>query len=204
MNKNKIFRYLIYILLLSFFLVACSNNKKPEIINSQIKIDRSTPEKILQQSYKFETNMNEKLLTECFYQLKIDVSFLMLKIKSFQVEKISLVKLVKIQQKDNFAVASCMYDTYFSGIKSPRQDVEVVKFIKDTDGWSILNDVNDVKNISQEDSEWLNTTETSQKNYIWTDENIRKILDDQSNFDNTNKAFMEAASKKLEEVSKNK
>lgn len=187
-------------IILSFFLVSCSDNSKPENTNKQVKIDRSSPQKVLEESYKFETDMNSKLLTECFYKLKIDVSVLMLKIKNFNVKNISLVKIVKIEQNANFAIASCEYNTYFSGIKDPRQDVEVVKFIKDNEGWHILNNIGDVGDISKEDNSWIASTETNQKNFIWTNEATRKVMDSQLIFDETNKAFMDTGSSKQEQA----
>ena len=197
MKKSRIFIYLTYMFLLLIILVSCSSDAKLESKYNQVKIDKSSPQKIIEESYKFETKINAKLLAQCFYQLKSDVSFLMLKIKCFNVEKVSLTKLAKIEQKDNFAVASCVYSTYFSGIITPRQDIEVVKFIKDKDGWCILSNVDDVINISEEDRAWLNSTEIKQKNYIWTDESTRKVLDSQTDFDESNKKIMEAGSEKL-------
>lgn len=187
-------------LLLLILLPACSNSKKPESEIKQFKIDRSSPQKIIEESYDLETKMNTKLLAQCFYLFKSDASFLVLKIKSFSVEKISLVKIAKIEKNGDFAVASCVYNTYFSGIKDPRQDVEVVKFIKNKDGWFILNNAEDVNDLSVEYKAWLDNTEMKQKNFIWTDENTRKILDSQADFDETNKKFMEAGSRKLKEV----
>lgn len=187
------------ILLLGILFMSCKVQVNVTQNNNIDKIDKSSPQKIINEFYNAETNMDETNLKQFFYLSKVDTSQIKLKIKCFKVKRITLDKVIKIENKDNVSVVTCSYSTFFNGIDLPRMDLEVIKLVKVSKDWTIVIDVNSVAVISDEVKQWAENTEQQQQVDVWNSVNAKTILDSQESFDDKNKAFMEQGSKKLQE-----
>lgn len=193
---------LLFIIFCVSLLISCKakaiipSKSSPELF----KVDRSSQENLLVQFYKAETTKSPEVLKEFFYLKAADTSIIKLKVKCFNINKIVLNKVIKSEGKGNFAVVSSSFSTYFTGIEMPRRNLEIIKFIKTSEGWSIIANSEDLKDTSEEDKNWIMNTENQQKIDIWNSSMASEILDNQSIFDEDNKVFMEKASLTFKET----
>jgi hypothetical protein len=193
---------LLFIIFLGIFLILSKDKgTMPESID-KFKIDRSDPEKLIEQFYNGEKNLDETLLKQFFYGSKEDISMIKLKIKCFDINTITLDKIIKIEEKDKLVVISCSFNTFFYGIDLPRQDMEVVKLIKEADGFYIVGSLDDISKLSEEDKHWVEDTESILKTNMWNSSTAADILDSQANFDDNNKERLQQGSIKLKDAIK--
>ena len=193
---------LLFIIFLGiFFIPSKGKDTIPKSI-VKFKIERNDPQKLIKQFYNGEKILNEVELKNFFYRSTYDTSLIKLKIKCFDINRIVLDGVIKIDKKDKFAVISCSFNTFFNGIDLPRPDMEVVKLMKETDGWYIINNLDAISGLSEENKQWLQDTESLQKTDMWNSSIAGDILDSQAIFDDKNKEHMEKGSIKLKEATK--
>lgn len=165
-----------------------------------IVIDKSSPEALLKQFYLYETRMNGDTLKQFFYKPELqNTDYIKEKIKCFNVRDIELDKIFKDDKSDNFAVITCSYKTYFRNINITRPDVETIAFICKSGKWYILNDTD---GIGSDKIDWINNIQSSQKEYILSNNDIKKLYVEQANFDDSNKDFMESSNEKFHDAIK--
>ena len=184
-----------------FLILSKGKNTIPESID-KFQIDRTAPKNLIEQFYNGEKKLDETVLRQFFYKSMEDTSMIKLKIKCFDINRIALDKVIKIEEKDKLAVISCSFNTFFNGIDLPRPDMEVVKLIKENDGFYIISNLDDVNGLSDENKQWLKDTESLQKTNMWNSPIAADILDSQANFDDINKDRLQQGSIKLREAIK--
>jgi len=201
MNRNATILMCVLLMVSGIFFISdkAKDTAFQNKSNSSKKIERESPESLISQFYNVETTMDETHLKQFFYLSKIDTSRIKLKIKSFQVEKIKLDKIIKIEEKNSMAVLSCSYQTYFKGIKEPRPDIEVITLVNKEQSWYIVADINEIGQLNVIDKKWQENAVLNQKKELWTNKATVNIYNSQASFDEKNKAFMEQGSKKLEQ-----
>lgn len=171
------------------------DESKIATVSSEMKIDGSSPKNLVTQYYSNEVKMAEKDLKKFFYSPELmDLSEIKLKMKIFKVKKIGLDKVIDMKNKEDYAVISCAYDTYFEGIDAPRKDIETIGLIEKDNVWYILNDFS---NIPSEGSKWIEDTESELQNELANNEDAKIIYKAQSDFDTSNKDFMMSCQQKL-------
>lgn len=206
MNRNATILMCVLLMFSGIFFISDKAKEKDTSFqnksNNNEKINRESPEGLIAQFYNMETTMDEMHLKQFFYLSKIDTSGIKLKIKSFDVEKINIDKIIKIEEKNNIAVISSSYETYFKGINEPRRDIEVITLVKNEQGWYIVSDINDISQLNDIDKEWQESEVLNQKRALWTNQATICIYNNQTSFDEKNKIFMEIGSKKLNQALK--
>ncbi|MBC8060021.1 MAG: hypothetical protein H7Y18_05080 [Clostridiaceae bacterium] len=194
---------LLFIMILGIFIISSKGKATmPESID-EFKIDRTDPKLLIEQFYNGENNLDENLLRQFFYGSTEDMSIIKLKIKCFDINRITLDKIIKIEQKDKLAVISCSFNTFFNGIDLPRPNMEVVKLIKETNGFYIIGNLDDIRGLSEESKQWSENTESLLKINMWNSSIAADILDAQADFDDNNKERLQQGSIKLKEAIKN-
>ena len=193
---------LLFIIFLGIFFIPSKGKVTIPKSIDKYKIERNDPQKLIKQFYNGEKILNEVELKNFFYRSTYDTSLIKLKIECFDINRIVLDGVIKIDKKDKFAVISCSFNTFFNGIDLPRPDMEVVKLMKETDGWYIINNLDAISGLSEENRQWLQDTESLQKTDMWNSSIAGDILDSQAIFDDKNKEHMEKGSIKLKEATK--
>ncbi|MBC8061143.1 MAG: hypothetical protein H7Y18_10800 [Clostridiaceae bacterium] len=195
---------LLFIIFLGILFISTKGKATIPKSIDKFQIDRTAPKNLIEQFYNGEKKLDETVLKQFFYKSISDTSMMKLKIKCFDINKIVLDKVIKIEEKDNLAVVSCYFNTFLNGIDLPRPDMEVVNLIKEPEGWYIISNLEDIKVLSIENKQWLEDTESLQKTNMWNSSFAMDILNRQANFDDSNKERLQQGSIKLKEELKNR
>jgi len=202
MKRHGAIIILLFTIFLGIFFIFLSGKEAIPKKIDKFEIDRTDPEKLIEQFYNGEKNLDQAILKQFFYKLMSDTNTIKLKIRSFDIDKVSLNKVIKVEKLDRLAVISCSFKTFFNGIDVPRQDMEVINLIKEKDSWYIISNLDDAVGISEKDKQWFYDTEITQRSNMWNSLDAAEILDSQANFDDTNKERLKLGSIKLKQAIK--
>lgn len=202
MNK-AVLKSIVLVMTSSLIFTACSKNtnaaksnggSKKSVVNSTDV--RLNPEETIKAYYNDETSKDAKFLSSFFLNsTEAPTAAVKQQLSDFNVKKIELVKTYNKKEQGNYITMLCEYNTYFTGIESPRPDVELVTLVKKSGKWYFLNDYN---NVSEEDMNWITTTSSEEKSQLSSNKEIEKVLQQKEAFDSTNSSFMNNGRKSME------
>lgn len=178
-----------------------ANNESAKTEKQEVKVNGSLPESVIKVYYSLQGNPEDDNFKQCFYvPSKVNGAFLKEKAKAFKIKEVKLDKVYKVNKKDNFAVVTCIYDTYFEGINKWRKSIDFIPMINKDNTWYILNDFN-----GAESSETENISEmmTKAQNEVSGLQELKDINAAQRQFENNNKQFLLDSRKRLEEAIEN-
>ena len=202
MKRHGAIIILLFTVFLEILFIFLSGKEVIPKKNDKFEIDRTDPEILIEQFYNGEKNLDQAVLKQFFYKSMFDTNTIKLKIKSFDIDKLSLNKIIKVESLDRLDVISCSFKTFFNGIDVPRQDMEVIDLIKEKDGWYIISNLDDAVGISEKDKRWVYNTEVNQRTNMWNSVEAAEILKSQSDFDDKNKERLKIGSIKLKQAIK--
>lgn len=195
------------VILAAVIFTGCTSNSKDtskdtKSQNTQIinNTNRSTPEETVKSYYRSEVNKDAEFLSKYFLNPVVsETASIKKKLNAFKVDKMEIIKIFNIKKQGNYAVMICSFNTYFTGIKKPRPDIEIVSLINKNGSWYILNDYG---TVSEKDMEWISNSTLEEKQFLEKDSDIQKILSENENFDKVNSAFILSGQKAMIEMQK--
>lgn len=160
----------------------------------------TTPEEAIKNYYMYQINTDSEEFKSSIYPSDAEnIKLLNVKLKAYDIKKISLNTIHGIDKKDNISVALCSFKTSMSNIKEDKLDFEFLNLLNKDGCWYVITDLNSLSSTEQNILQDL-TTQLSDKSI--QREDVQNIADAQLKFDNKYSDFLKNSGKKLDDYMK--